>query len=85
MKSANRATARSMVDSADHPAVAPRRLPAEQLFAGQRPASWRRGADPAFFLLERDVLGHLDAAAEALSVPRAVLVARIARDHLDEY
>jgi hypothetical protein len=85
MKSANRVAAGSIVESADHPAVASCRLPAEQLFAGQRPASWRRGVEPAFFLLEREVLAQLHAAAEALSVAREVLVARIAHDHLDEY
>lgn len=85
MKPTNRGVAQAIVDPPDRLSLPPHRLPAEQLFGGPRPASWRRGTDPAFLLLEREVVGQLHAAAAALSVCREALVARIARDHLDEY
>jgi hypothetical protein len=57
----------------------------EELFAGPRPASMRRGLEPAFLLFDRDLLNELHAAADELGIRYDALVQRIAREHIDEY
>ena len=63
----------------------PARHSVDALFSGPRPASMRRGLEPAFLLFDRDLLDRLQFAADQLGVHRNTLLQRIARDHLDEY
>jgi hypothetical protein len=56
------------------------------MFAGPRPASFASGLEPAFLLIERDVMERLCTRAAALGmVGYDSLVKRILRDHVDEY
>jgi len=66
-------------------AESPARPTIEQLFAGPRPASMRRGLEPAFLLFDRPLLDQLHATADQLGIRTDALVQRIARDHVDEY
>jgi hypothetical protein len=72
------------VTSTDLPA-APAGRSVEELFTGPRPASVRRGLEPAFLLFDRELLDRLQVAADDLGVHRNTLVQRIAREHLDDY
>jgi hypothetical protein len=56
------------------------------MFAGPRPASFASGLEPAFLLIERDVMERLRVKAAALGmVGYDSLVKRILREHIDEY
>ncbi len=70
------------------PAVAepPRVRSVEELFAGPRPASFSRGLEPAFLLIDREVMEQLRERAAALGLGGYdTLVKRILREHVDEY
>jgi hypothetical protein len=86
MKRANRITAPDVVAPRGLSATpVPHRRPVEELFAGPRPASMRRGLEPAFLLFDRELLDRLHGAAAALGVRYDALAQRIARDHIEEY
>lgn len=58
----------------------------EELFAGPRPASFSRGLEPAFLLIDREVMEQLRERAAALGLGGYdTLVKRILREHVDEY
>lgn len=77
---------REGVTSRDLPAApGPAGRSVEEIFGGPRPASVRRGLEPAFLLFDRELLDRLQVAADDLGVHRNTLVQRIAREHLDDY
>lgn len=58
----------------------------EELFGGPRPASFSRGLEPAFLLIEKDVMERLRTRAAALGLGGyGALAKRILRDHVHEY
>src|SRR4029434_6709956 len=65
----------------------PRRVPTlEELFGGPRPASFSRGLEPAFLLIDKDVMDHLRARALELGLGGYdSLAKRILREHAHEY
>jgi hypothetical protein len=65
---------------------APRPRSVEELFAGPRPASFSRGLEPAFLLIDREVMEQLCKRAAALGLGGYdMLVKRILREHVHEY
>jgi hypothetical protein len=66
----------------DRPAAA---RPAHLLFAGDPPASWRRGLEPAFLLLDSDLMELLTAKAAAIGTTYDFLLRTILREHIQEY
>lgn len=65
---------------------APRVPTLEELFGGPRPASFSRGLEPAFLLIEKDVMELLRTRAAALGLGGYdSLAKRILRDHVHEY
>jgi len=71
---------------AAEPPAAPPRRPVEDLFAGPRPASFSRGLEPAFLLIDRGVMEQLRVKAAALGMGGYdSLVKRILREHIQEY
>jgi hypothetical protein len=86
MKRANHITAHAAVARTGLSTTpGPDRLPVELIFAGPRPASMRRGLEPAFLLFDRELLERLHVAAAALGVRYDALARRIAREHIEEY
>jgi hypothetical protein len=86
MRRTNSIGTRAVVTPGDRPAASASAWHSvEQLFAGPRPVSMRRGLEPAFLLFDRELLDRLQVAADDLGVHRNILVQRIAREHLDEY
>ena len=65
----------------------PPRVPSVyELFAGPRPASFSRGLEPAFLLIDREVMEQLRTRAAALGLGGYdSLVKRILREHVHEY
>ena len=64
----------------------PRVRSVEEMFAGPRPASFSRGLEPAFLLIDREVMEQLRARASALGLGGYdSLVKRILREHVHEY
>ena len=58
----------------------------EELFGGPRPASFSRGLEPAFLLIEKDVMALLRERAAALGLGGYdSLAKRILREHVHEY
>lgn len=58
----------------------------EELFGGPRPASFSRGLEPAFLLIEKDVMERLRTRAAALGLGGyGALAKRILREHVHEY
>lgn len=58
----------------------------EQLFGGPRPASFSRGLEPAFLLIDKDVMLILRERAAALGLGGYdSLAKRILREHVHEY
>lgn len=57
----------------------------ERVFGAARPASPRRGLEPAFVLFESRVMAGLRRRAAARGLAYDALVRLIVRDHLDEY
>jgi hypothetical protein len=58
----------------------------EELFGGPRPASFSRGLEPAFLLIDKEVMEHLRTRASALGMGGYdSLVKRILREHAHEY
>jgi hypothetical protein len=65
---------------------APRVPTLEELFGGPRPASFSRGLEPAFLLIEKDVMELLRTRAAALGLGGYdSLAKRILREHVHEY
>ena len=56
-----------------------------RIFAGPRPASARRGLEPAFLLFETEVMEALHARAARRGLGYDTLVRMIVRDHVGEY
>ena len=69
------------------PLPPPPRVPTlEELFGGSRPASFSRGLEPAFLLIEKDVMELLRTRAAALGLGGYdSLAKRILREHVHEY
>lgn len=69
------------------PLPPPPRVPSVyELFAGPRPASFSRGLEPAFLLIERDVMDLLRTRAAELGLSGYdALAKRILREHVHEY
>jgi len=60
--------------------------PVEELFAGPRPASFLSALEPAFLLIDREVMEQLRSKAAALGLAGYdSLVKRILREHVEEY
>jgi hypothetical protein len=58
----------------------------EEMFAGPRPASFSRGLEPAFLLLERPLMDYLRDRAAALGLDGYDMLAkRILREHAHKY
>ena len=86
MKRANRIAPPTPVPAAALSAApAPQRRPIEEIFAGPRPASMRRGLEPAFLLFDRELVDRLRTTAASLGLRYDALAQRIAREHIDEY
>jgi hypothetical protein len=58
---------------------------APSLFAGDPPASWRRGLEPAFLLLETELMEQLCARAAAIGTTYDFLLKTIVREHIHKY
>ena len=73
--------------AAPGPFAVPRHVPTlEELFGGPRPASFSRGLEPAFLLIDREVMEQLRTRAMALGLGGYdSLVKRILREHVHEY
>lgn len=56
-----------------------------RIFAGPRPASVRRGLEPAFLLIETEVLEALQIRAARRGISYDALVRLIVRDHVQDY
>ncbi|MGD9762899.1 MAG: hypothetical protein AB7V27_04205 [Candidatus Binatia bacterium] len=56
-----------------------------RIFAGSRPASVRRGLEPAFLLFESEVMESLHRRAAQRGLAYDALVRMIVRDHVEEY
>ncbi len=56
-----------------------------RIFAGPRPASVRRGLEPAFLLFETEVMEALHRRAARRGLGYDTLVRMIVRDHVGEY
>jgi hypothetical protein len=69
------------------PFGAPPHIPTlEELFGGPRPVSFSRGLEPAFLLIDKDVMDHLRARALELGLGGYdSLAKRILREHAHEY
>ena len=64
----------------------PRVRSVEEMFSGPRPASFARGLEPAFLLIDREVMQQLRVRAAALGLGGYdSLVKRILREHVHEY
>jgi hypothetical protein len=92
-KQSNRAKPTSRIANARPATPPPKTVPepsrprsVEEMFAGPRPASFASGLEPAFLLIEREVMERLRVKAAALGmVGYDSLVKRILREHIDEY
>jgi len=64
-----------------------KRAPASvcSLFAGDPPDSWRRGLEPAFLLLEAELMEQLRAKAAASGTTYDYLLKTIVREHIHKY
>lgn len=73
--------------AAPGPFAIPRHVPTlEELFGGARPVSFSRGLEPAFLLIDREVMEQLRTRAMALGLGGYdSLVKRILREHVHEY
>ncbi len=56
-----------------------------RIFAGPRPVSARRGLEPAFLLIETEVMEALQARAAERGLSYDALVRLIVREHVQDY